>query len=68
MNDESRERLDPGTLRYRPGRLSCRIKGGKEEAKFLHAAYFDLLRGLEEDVRSYFTRIGAERIDLAAKI
>jgi hypothetical protein len=38
LNDESRERLDPSTLTYRPGRLACRIKGGREEAKFLHAA------------------------------
>ncbi len=67
LNDETRERLDPATLSYRPGRLACRVKGGAEEAKFLHAAYFDLLRDLEEDSRGYFLVVSGARIDLARK-
>jgi hypothetical protein len=67
INDETRERLDPRSLAYRPGRLACRIKGGAEEAKFLHAAYFDLLRELQEDSRGYFLMLGGERVELAKK-
>jgi hypothetical protein len=66
LSDETRERLKPETLRYRPGRLTARIGNG-EEAKFLSTAYFDLLRGLEEDERTYFLKIQGKRIDLAPK-
>jgi len=66
VNDETREPLDPASLKYRPGRLTCRLGRG-EEAKFLHAAYFDLLRHLEEDGREYFLTIQGNRIPLAAK-
>ncbi len=67
VNDETREKLDPETLRYRPGRLTCQIKKKKEEAKFLHAAYFDLLKDLQEDDSSYFLQIHSKRISLAGK-
>jgi hypothetical protein len=70
LNDESQEPLDPKTLAYRPGRLTCRIKSGKEEAKFLHNPYFDLLRNLQEDKKSYFLEFQSPklRVDLAHKI
>lgn len=58
LNDESREPLDPNTLHYRPGRLVCKTKSGKEEAKFLHSPYFDLLKHLQEDSKSYFLEFG----------
>jgi hypothetical protein len=67
LNDDTREQLDPATLRYRPGRLTCRIHHGQEEAKFLHAAYFELLRDLNEDDRSYYLNFGDTRIELALK-
>lgn len=67
LSDETKESLDGASLSYRPGRLVCRIKGGSEEAKFLSAAYFDLLRGLEEDARTYFVIIAGARIELARK-
>ena len=69
LNDEARERLDPSTLSYRPGRLSCRIerRGDPEQAKFLHAAYFDLLKHLEEDASSYFLTISGRRFPLARR-
>jgi hypothetical protein len=67
INDETREALDPTTLQYRPGRLTCRIKGGTEEAKFLHAPYFDLLRDLKEDAEHYFLEFGSRKITLARK-
>ncbi|HUP58591.1 MAG TPA: hypothetical protein VM598_14125, partial [Bdellovibrionota bacterium] len=66
LSDESRERLDPETLRYRPGRLTARVKDG-EEAKFLSSPYFELLSGLEEDERSYFLTIQGKRLDLSPK-
>lgn len=66
INDETKERLDPTTLKYRPGRLTCTLALG-EEAKFLHAPYFELLSSLAEDDRSYFLRIGGQRIELASK-
>jgi hypothetical protein len=66
LSDETREPLQAETLRYRPGRLTCLIKG-QHEAKFLHAPYFDLLQGLEEDSDHYFLKIGGQRINLAQK-
>jgi hypothetical protein len=68
INEGSIMPLDPTTLTYRPGRLTCqftRPDGVKEEAKFLHAAYFDLLRGLEEDGKSYYLEIQGKRVVLA---
>lgn len=67
LSDESREFLDPTTLEYRPGRLTCRIKGGTETAKFLHAAYFDLLKDLEEDDSCYLLDFGGKIVVLASK-
>lgn len=62
VNDETQEPLDPATLDYRPGRLTCRIKKNPvEEAKFLHSAYFDLLKDLQEDSKSYFLQFGQAR-------
>lgn len=69
LNDETRELLDPTSLKYRPGRLICKIKTNQEEARFLHAPYFDLLKFLEEDSRGYYLAFGpkknATRIQLA---
>lgn len=67
INDETKERLSPVTLKYRPGRLVCKIKNGEEEAKFLHAAYFDLLRFLKEDLETYYLEITGKKISLAGK-
>lgn len=58
LSDETQEKLDPSSLSYRPGRLTCRIKEGSEEAKFLRNPYFDLLRFLQEDEESYFLDFG----------
>jgi hypothetical protein len=66
LTDESQQRLDPLTLHYQPGRLTCRLKNG-EEARFLHAAYFDLLKNLQEDETTYFVIVGGHRIELGLK-
>ena len=77
INDETQESLDPTTLKYQPGRLTCKIKNGTrngtekgtEEAKFLHSAYHDLLKELKQDSASYYLEFGAAegclRIDVA---
>jgi hypothetical protein len=67
LSDESREKLNPETLAYKPGRLSCRVKAGTEEARFLTIAYFDLLRDLQENDREYFLKIAGVTVVLASK-
>jgi hypothetical protein len=67
LNDESRERLDPRTLNFRQGRLTCRVKSKAEEARFLHASYFELLQDLQEDSLGYFLLIGGDKITLESK-
>lgn len=67
LSNETQEPLQPGTLNYRPGRLTCLIKNGTEEAKFLHAPYFDLLKHLEEDSNAYYLKFGTKRFDIAPK-
>lgn len=67
LNDETKEKLNPQTLDYRPGRLVCSVKNQTEEAKFLHAPYFELLKEIEEDENGYSLQIQGERIRLAEK-
>jgi hypothetical protein len=57
LSDETREILDPSTLNYRSGRLTCRIKNSQEEAKFIHAPYMDLLQSLKEDSQGYYLEL-----------
>jgi hypothetical protein len=58
LSNEQKLRLNPSTLHYRPGRLTCSVKTPnieeEIEAKFLSAPYFDLLKHLEEDHDSFF--------------
>lgn len=45
LNDDTREPLDPATLRIAPDNaLVCRAKGGAFEARFLRPAYYQLAR------------------------
>ena len=52
-NDLRIGELDPTTLQYRPGRLTCRVpdpnSGLMEEAKFLSPAYYEILKHLTQD-------------------
>jgi hypothetical protein len=57
VSDGTTEILDPTTLRYQPGRLTCTLSS-KEEARFLQASYIDLLKDLQEDETSYFLEWG----------
>ena len=63
ISDGTKEQLQTETLRYRPNRLVCKIRNGKEEAKFLHAPYNELLRDLKRDGKGYFLEIEGKRID-----
>jgi hypothetical protein len=70
LSDGTQEDLDPDTLSYRPGRLTCRVHGGSEEARLLSVAYFDLLKDLQEDNSNngaYFLSIRGKRVELAKK-
>ena len=67
LNDETRERLAPETIGYRPGRLVCRVKGGSAEARFLQSAYMEMLRGLQEDEREYFLELAGQRVRISRK-
>lgn len=77
LSDGSREALNPPTLSYRPGRLTCRVKVGAsgpargellplcdEEARFLSAPYMDLLRDVEKDGTGYYLVIAGRRVEL----
>ena len=47
LNDETREPLDPASLRVGAENvLYCRVKGG-HEARFLRPAYYELMRHAE---------------------
>lgn len=67
LNDESREILNPETLDYKPARLTCRVKSN-QEAKFLHQAYFDLLKDLQEDQTHYFLEFNSSSSSRKQKI
>ncbi|MDR3608150.1 MAG: DUF1285 domain-containing protein [Oligoflexia bacterium] len=68
LSDGSKEQLNPKTLKYQPGRLTCRIGSSGYEAKFLFAPYSEILSFLEQDSQGYFltlrTPSGVERISL----
>jgi hypothetical protein len=64
LSDGTQEVLDSGTLRYSPSRLTCRIKNGEEEAKFLRVPYYEILRDLEEDAGKYFIHFNGKKIQL----
>jgi hypothetical protein len=45
LNDDSREALDPATLRIGSANvLYARVKGGRHAARFLRPAYYELMR------------------------
>src|SRR5512139_3311677 len=49
LNDGTTEALDPGTLHVgRSDVLYCRVKNGRERARFLRPAYYQLAHFIEE--------------------
>ena len=50
LNDESREKLDPGTLRIGPGNIPyCKVREGMFEARFSRNAYQLLVPHIQQD-------------------
>jgi hypothetical protein len=64
LSNGTHERLDPDTIAYRPDRLTCRIQGGKEEAKFLRRPYLELLMNALAEKNGYAIRLGGRTIRL----
>jgi hypothetical protein len=72
LTDGTEQELDPNTLRYRPGRLTCEVlvdrlkKGsaGRAEARFLRAPYIDILSFIDPENEDYILRIGKVEIKL----
>ena len=69
LNDETREPLDPGSLRVGPEHvLYCRVKGGQHEARLLRPAYYELLRHAEPGPADECTlAVGGRRITIPAR-
>lgn len=69
LNDGRVERLDPATLQYRPGRLTCLVahppEQTREEAKFLTTAYYELLKHFEPAEGGFEITIQGSKILLA---
>lgn len=56
LNDDTREPLDPSTLRRGPDHvLYCRVKGGEYEARLLRPAYYALARWVRSSEDGRYT-------------
>jgi hypothetical protein len=68
LNDETREPLDPSSLRVGAGNvLYCRVKEA-HEARFLRPAYYDLVRHAEPgDGGTVVLPVGGRRIPLGER-
>ncbi|NDF13800.1 hypothetical protein EB061_00535 [bacterium] len=68
LNDGRKLELDPASLWYRPGRLTCRVphpnEGTVEEAKFLSTAYYEILKHLEKTEEGFGLTIEGKKITL----
>ena len=68
LNDGRVVELDPSSLSYRPGRLTCKVyhpnEQTHEEAKFLTTAYYELLKCLEKTDKGFFVMIEGKKIHL----
>ena len=64
LNDETREQIDPASLRVGADHvLYCRVKGGGHEARFLRPAYYELLRHAEPGARGEVVlQVGGRRV------
>ena len=64
-DEQLREPLAPLTLQYTAGRLTCRLRSGWE-ARFLHAAYHEILRHIQQDTEGYYLKIKGARVGLSS--
>ncbi|HZP40540.1 MAG TPA: hypothetical protein VFD84_03410 [Candidatus Binatia bacterium] len=69
LNDETREPLDPRTLRVGPGAvLYAHVKGGRHDARFLRPAYYELARHVEPGPPGEFVLpVGGARVPIPAR-
>jgi hypothetical protein len=70
LNDETREELDPKTLRIGPDNvLYCRVRSGKFEARFSRGAYQLLFPHIRQDEKEnrFFIPIDGRAYDLSHK-
>ncbi|MBS1958033.1 MAG: hypothetical protein JST80_01040 [Bdellovibrionales bacterium] len=69
LNDGRMEKLDTGTLNYKPGRLTCKVlhpnEKTHEEAKFLTGAYYELLKHVEKTAKGFEVTIEGKTILLS---
>jgi hypothetical protein len=69
LNDETREPLDPATVRVGADNvLYCGVKGGAHEARFLRPAYYELMRHAEPapDGAVVLT-VGGQRVPIGSR-
>ncbi|MBC7384578.1 MAG: hypothetical protein H7301_00260 [Cryobacterium sp.] len=66
ISDGSTESLDPTTLRFSEPRLTCRIKDGKEEAKFLRVPYLEFFLHASEEGEGFTFRLGEKNFHLGS--
>lgn len=68
-NDQRVGELDPSTLQYKPGRLTCKVPdpktGMNEDAKFLSAAYYELLKSIVHETDGFSITIEGQKIMLS---
>ena len=69
LNDGRTLELDSKTLQYKPGRLTCRVSHPNdkthEEAKFLSAAYYELLKFVDRNDEGFYIVIEGQKIVLS---
>ena len=69
LNDGRTLELDTHTLQYSPGRLTCRVEHPNdkthENAKFLSAAYYELLKFVQKAPQGFYIVIEGENILLS---
>jgi hypothetical protein len=61
LMDGAQESLNVTTLSFRPERLTCRVKGATEEAKFLRKPYLEFLMRTEQEDGKLWIRLGGRR-------
>ncbi len=67
LSDQTTEPLDPTTLRYAPGgRLTCAVKGGQHEARFLRHPYYQLIDRVTMRGDEAMVRVGDVHVSLGA--
>lgn len=68
LNDDRKAELNPQTLGYKPGRLTCRITdpntGLMEEAKFLTQSYYEILKYIVQEDDGFSITIEGQKIHL----